>query len=363
MNKLVIIVCMCLGLLNSITAQTQLQYQLNQQGNGDCPGSTVTISVSTSVNISTTAVSELISSAATSGGNITNDGGNPVTQRGVCWSSSPNPTTNDNITNNGNGLGSFTSNLSGLTAIATYFIRAYAINGAGTFYGNEISFTTPDIISSSPHTCGAENVHNPNLNYGSLTDQQGNVYKTIVIGNQEWMAENLKTSHYSNGDLIPNITDAAQWDGLSTGALCFYNNNPQSDCPFGKLYNWFSISDSRHVCPVGWHIPSDAEWTNLENFLGGNVVAGGKLKSTSSLWIATDTAIGTTNEIGFSGLPSGARGNSNGAFGPSGSYQFCWSSSESPSNVWFRYMKYDSGYLFRSESDKKNGLSVRCLKD
>jgi uncharacterized protein (TIGR02145 family) len=375
MNKLVIIACVFLGLLNSIVAQTPLQYQLNQQGNVDCPGSTVTLSVSTSVNITTTAVSELISSAATTGGNITNDGGNSVTQRGVCWSSSPNPTTNDNITNNGNGLGSFTSNLSGLTANTTYYIRAYAINGVGTFYGNEISFTTLNNIIPSPHTCGSENVHNPNLTYGSMTDQDGNVYKTIVIGSQKWMAENLKTCHYRNGDIIPNLVGNFNWEYSNVGAFCWYNNDSASyNCPYGKLYNGYTISDPRNVCPIGWHVPAISEWTILSNYLGGSAVSGGKMKSSAiDYWLQPN--INAENTSGFSGLPGGFRAY-HGSFDTLNAGGFWWSSSNCnsiyqntrPLNIILGYnfnqtvigggCSVDVGWnLYNS------GLSIRCVND
>jgi uncharacterized protein (TIGR02145 family) len=358
-----------------VSAPNQLQYQLNQQGNGDCPGSTVTLSVSTSVNITTTAVSELISSAATTGGNITNDGGNPVTQRGVCWSTSPNPTTNDNFTNNGYGLGSFTSNLSGLTANTTYYIRAFAINGTGIFYGNDISFSTPDIISSSPHTCGAENIHNSNLTYGSLTDQDGNVYKTIVIGTQKWMAENLKTSHYRNGDLIPNLVGNINWENTFGGAFCWFNNDSASyNCPFGKLYNAYTISDSRNVCPIGWHIPAISEWTILSNFLGGSAVSGGKMKSSAiDYWLQPN--INGENSSGFSGLPGGWRTFNGGGFDTLKTDGFWWSSSLCSNSYTTRPLSINLGQYSNqtviggacsvdaSWSFYNSGLSIRCIND
>jgi uncharacterized protein (TIGR02145 family) len=377
MNKLVSIACLFLGLLNSIVAQTQLQYELNQQGIGSCAGSTITLSVSTSVRITTTAVTEITSNAATTGGNITNDGGNLVTQRGVCWSTSPNPTTIDNITNNGNGLGSFTSNLSGLLSSTTYYLRAYAINSVGIFYGNEVVVTTPNIGSPSPHSCGAENVHNPNLNYGTMTDQDGNVYKTIVIGDQEWMAENLKVSHYRNGDLIPNISDNEEWasgitSGFTTGASCWYNNDSASyDCPYGKLYNYFAVADSRNLCPSGWHVPTDAEWNELLIYLDSTYgpietsgfqagIGGGVMQSIGTYYWQYPNQL-STNSSGFSGLPSGVRiGDFYGGLGTNGHW---WSSTLiDVENAWYTYLtNYNSvgsgPYRYRS------GYSVRCLKD
>jgi hypothetical protein len=117
------------------------------------------------------------------------------------------------------------------------------------------------------HTCGAPNIHNPNLTYGSMTDQEGNVYKTIVIGTQEWMAENLNTSIYRNGDPIPTNLDAATWLATTSGAWAYYNNDASNACPCGKLYNWYTCVDARELCPVGWHVPSDEEWTLLTEYL------------------------------------------------------------------------------------------------
>jgi hypothetical protein len=143
------------GITLSSVAQTPLQYQLNQQGAGNCPGTPVNISISTGAGISTTAVSAILSNSALSGGNIGNDGGNAITQRGLCWSTTPNPTTANSISSNGSGLGSYSSNLTGLSPNTLYYVRAYAINSTGTFYGNEVSFTTAVQGSISALNCGS----------------------------------------------------------------------------------------------------------------------------------------------------------------------------------------------------------------
>jgi uncharacterized protein (TIGR02145 family) len=213
------------------------------------------------------------------------------------------------------------------------------------------------------HTCGATNVHNPAKTYGSMTDQQGNVYKTIVIGTQEWMAENLKTTIYRNGNVIDNVTDDVQWSGLTTGAWVSYNNDSQYDCPYGKLYNWYAVVDPRHVCPTGWHEPTDGEWTTLTNYLGGESVAGGKMKSTGlQYWISPNTE--ATNESGFSGLPGGYRSYADGSYNSIGSYGFWWSSSEYQVNLaWTRYLYFDFGNANQFNNTKQDGFSVRCLRD
>jgi uncharacterized protein (TIGR02145 family) len=219
---------------------------------------------------------------------------------------------------------------------------------------------------SAKHTCGADNVHNAELQYGSMIDQQGNTYKTIVIGAQEWMAENLKTSIYRNGDAIANVTDN-NWSGLITGAWCYYNNDSQYDCPYGKLYNWYAVDDSRNLCPTGWHVPTDAEWTTLTDFLGGLGVAGGKLKSTGlQYWISPNQFV-ATNESGFSGLPGGYLDfsfNNNRVFAAVGRLGCWWSSTEkSTTGAWFLDLIYSSGGASRSYGPKRAGFSVRCLRD
>ncbi len=196
-----------------------------------------------------------------------------------------------------------------------------------------------------------------------MTDQQGNVYKTIVIGTQEWMAENLKSTIYRNGDPIANITNATQWTGLTTGAWCHYNNSSSNECPYGKLYNWYAVVDPRNVCPTGWHVPTDAEWITLANFLGGEAVAGGKMKSTGTqYWLSPNTS--ATNESGFSGLPGGGRYNDSGNFYTVGTNGSWWSSTESSTtNAWYRYLGYTNGTAYRSTNSKQSGFSVRCLRD
>jgi uncharacterized protein (TIGR02145 family) len=213
------------------------------------------------------------------------------------------------------------------------------------------------------HNCGAIDVHNPSLSYGSITDQQGNLYKTIVIGAQEWMAENLKTTVYRNGDAIPNVTANFQWEGSNSGAWCSYNNNSQYDCPYGKLYNWYATSDPRNLCPTGWHIPTDAEWTVLTNYLGGLGTAGGKMKSNGTqYWEIANS--GADNASGFSGLPGGYRSNSNGVFSGVGSFGSWWSATTSlVSNAWSRDLYNNNSEIGRNGSTKGNGLSVRCLRD
>ena len=311
--------------------------------------------------ITTTAISSNVGTIAVSGGNITNNGGTVVTQRGVVWSTSPNPTTANNSTNDGSGTGNFTSNLTGLTANATYYVRAYATNSAGMAYGNELSFTSS--------TGGSGIVSNP----GPGVTYNGYNYPTIILGNgQEWMAHNLRTTQYSDGTAIPLVTDPNQWaaninNSTTLPMMCWYNNDQTTYTAnnFGALYNWYAVNPltngNKNVCPAGWHVPTDAEWTTFINYLDPNT-AGGKMKSTGTqYWLSPNQD--ATNESGFSGLPGGIR-YIDGRFAFVGEYGPWWSSTEYDTDVvWDRRLDYSTGNVARNVSVKEEGLSVRCLRD
>ncbi len=206
-----------------------------------------------------------------------------------------------------------------------------------------------------------------------VTDIDGNTYQTIIINGQEWMAENLRTTKYANGDPIPNVTDANQWSNLTTGAWVHYNNDSQYENSYGKLYNWHAVDDSRNVCPTGWHVPSDNEWSTFINYLdpnadGGNVnnIAGGKMKNTGiQYWQSPN--VDATNESGFLGLPGGARRSDNGVFVSIGNSCSWWSSTEyddkEPFNAWHRSLGYLLGSAGRYRSNKNFGFSIRCIKN
>lgn len=201
---------------------------------------------------------------------------------------------------------------------------------------------------------------------GSVKDIDGNVYKTIKIGNQWWMAENLKVTHYRNGDAILNKTDDEEWD-KPTGAWCAYNNDTTNVEIYGRLYNWFAVNDSRNIAPEGWHVPTDDEWQELVDYLGGDNLAGAKMKSTGTieggdgLWRGPNEA---TNESGFSALPGGYRYN-HGIFDGIGYTPYFWSSTESNGgNAWHRYLYSTNSMVYRHDSGwKQAGYSVRCVKD
>lgn len=199
----------------------------------------------------------------------------------------------------------------------------------------------------------------------TVKDIDGNVYKTVKIGNQIWMAENLKVTKYRNGNPIPNVTDNTAWSLLTTGASCDYNNTPTNSTTYGKLYNWFAASDSRNIAPTGWHVATDADWKKLTEYLGGEETAGGKLKETGTThWKSPNN--NATNESGFRALPGGTR-TDNGGFGANlgiiGQY---WCSTEMAgvaAFAWYYFMGSDNGTITRGGEGKKMGYSIRCVKD
>lgn len=197
---------------------------------------------------------------------------------------------------------------------------------------------------------------------GTVTDIDGNVYQTVTIGTQVWMAENLKVTHYRNGDAIPNVTDNGTWSGLTTGAYCAYNNDENNVATYGRLYNWYAVADSRNIAPAGWHVPTDEEWQTLVDYLGGSSVAGGKLKETGTAhWNSPNE--GATNESGFTALPGGYRYDS-GLFVNMGDYAYFWSSTEYSSYfAWYRYLSFSHSQVGRTNLIKRLGFSVRCVRD
>ncbi len=204
---------------------------------------------------------------------------------------------------------------------------------------------------------------------GTVTDIDGNIYKTVKIGNQWWMAENLKVTHYQNGDSIPNVTDGTQWTffGLTTGAYCNYDNDTTHVATYGRLYNWYAVDDSRNIAPAGWHVPSDAEWQTLVDSLGDSSVAGGKMKITGTieegdgLWHLPNA--GATNESGFSALPGGHRGGIGFSFTNIGYAADFWSSSEYYDYAWSRHLFYYYSDIGRHSFNKRYGFSIRCVRD
>lgn len=186
-------------------------------------------------------------------------------------------------------------------------------------------------------------------------------YPSVTICSQEWMTKNLSVDRYRNGDLIPQVTNAAAWSTLTTGAWCWYNNDSATyAATYGRIYNWYAVTDPRGLAPTGWHIPTDAEWTTLKNCLGGESISGGKMKSID-LWAAPN--IGATNSSGFTGLPGGRRFN-DGSFANVGLFSDWWTTTEfSGSLAWFQFLSYNNTSTGKSQGYKVDGYYVRCVKD
>lgn len=198
----------------------------------------------------------------------------------------------------------------------------------------------------------------------TVTDVSKNPYYTVTIGTQVWMAENLKVTKFRNGDLIPNVTDSAEWSNLTTPAFCWYNNDEGTyGDTYGALYNWYTVKTG-DLCPEGWHMPTDEEWTTLTAFLGGESIAGGKLKETGTAhWYSPNS--GATNETSFNARPGGYRyRDRDGKFASIGYSGLWWSTKEySETYAWGRNMVFDRTVVNRGIITKKSGISVRCIKD
>ena len=292
--------------------------------------------------ISTNGITEITSTTAVSGGNIIDDGGLSITARGVCWSISTEPTINDAHTTDGKGIGDFTSNLAGLTEWNKYDIRAYATNAKGTVYGERFRF-----VASNP-----------------IADYDGNLYKTVKIGSQIWMAANLKTTHYADGTEIPLVTDNTAWSNLTTPAYSWYNNDEAANGnAYGALYNWHTVG-AGNVCPIGWHVPSYYEWRELKDFIAEDGLKGkdGMALKSDTGWYEGGNGIDT---YCFSALPGGIR-NTDGIFEGIEGYCFWWSSTEWDANnlhAWNSYVSYEHNYVNIVNPKKVSGYSIRCVRD
>lgn len=286
--------------------------------------------------VSTNEITVFSDVAAVVGGTLIDDGHSVVTETGICYSRLPNPDLDDSRVNLSGGLSEFSGKIESLEPGTAYYVRAYAINNIGVSYGEEVSFRT-DL---------------------PLTDADANEYKTVIIGEQIWMVENLKTTKYNDGTSIPNLTDNTEWSNLTTGAHCWYDNNTENKDVYGALYNWHTVNTNK-LCPIGWHVPSESEWNTLVVFLGGASLASGKLKLTTG-WKSPDS--GATNGSGFSALAGGYRHGYDGTFNDVG-YESVWWSSTELNNSTARSIQLFSQGVMGSNPIKAFGLSVRCLRN
>jgi uncharacterized protein (TIGR02145 family) len=303
----------------------------------------------------TAGVTDITPATAVSGGNITDDGGADVTVRGVVWATFENPTleSNEGSTMDGAGTGEYVSYLTGLSAETEYFVRAYATNPVGTAYGGQQPFATPE----------------PGCGDYTVTDADENVYNTVLVGSQCWMAENLKTTHYGNGEPIdyPGTDNMAWWNN-TTGAYAWYNNDIAWKDLYGALYNFHAVQNINSLCPAGFYVPTDNDWTVLTDYLGGESIAGGKLKSTRTdpdphpRWNTPNT--GATNESNWTGYAGGYR-DYMGYFSEMGTRGSFWSSTEAGFDAAYSRSLYYNAQNMSRNSDifPGYGLSIRCVKD
>jgi uncharacterized protein (TIGR02145 family) len=220
-------------------------------------------------------------------------------------------------------------------------------------------------------TCATQNISVTGCGGQTSLTYDGRTYDLVEIGGQCWFADNLATDQYRNGDLIPTGLDNTTWQNTTSGAFAIHNNDAANDATYGKLYNWYTTVDSRGLCPTGWHVPTDCEWMYLESALGMSVTGqetvgyrgineGGAMKATSN-WTSPNT--GATNSSGFTAFPGGYR-HLNGIYGNVGYFGYWWSSTEYDSNhAWFRGLNYSDSHVYRDGYNKRNGFSVRCVRD
>ncbi|RLD66527.1 MAG: hypothetical protein DRI95_06575 [Bacteroidetes bacterium] len=451
------------GLSNGITYHFRL---LAENQDESSLGNDISFITHSLASITTNAITEITSSSATSGGYVSSDGGSPVTDRGVCWGTSENPTVVDYSISSGTGIGTFTSSLTGLSDNTLYYVRAYATNSVGTAYGNQQSFTTeapfiqitapvgtsswqvgtshsiewndnisenvkielfigstylqdiepgitntgsyswliPILAQSDLYKIKISSVDNesiydeseeftiitPSGSTGTVTDYDDNTYDAIKIGNQWWMVENLKVTHYSNGDEIPLVTGNDNWvallDNNTDKVHCYYNDNTGGEAEtYGALYTWAAAMDGAAstdvnpsgipgVCPSGWHLPSDDEWKELEVYLGMSQSAadninwrgtdqGGRLKESGTLhW--DDPNTGANNLSGFTGLPGGFRPDNTGICVQIRTGGLWWSTTQyDGTTAWYRHLQHERETVGRWRNNKSRGFSVRCVKD
>ena len=320
-------------------------YATNSEGTSYGAMGTFTTTLVAVPSIETSGLKSVTPVTAAGGGDVTNDGGLALTERGVCWNTTGSPTLTDSHTSDGTGTGLFYTTLTELTIGTSYHVRAYATNSLGTGYGNDIEFTQLEPI----------------------LDHDGNAYSVVTIGTQIWLGENLKTTTFNDGTAITNISGGTEWANMDTPAFCWYNNSePAFKGLYGGIYNWYAVNTGK-LCPVGWHVPAVDDFTVLIGYLGGDQVAGGKLKEAGTLhWAAPNT--GAVNGSGFTALPGGGRYNvysQGGAFTDLGYFGYWWSStvSTTASNAFSYDMGYNINRINKGEYGKSDGGSVRCIKD
>lgn len=316
------------------------------------------------VKVTTDPVSQISRTSGSFKGSMINEGKDTVIEYGFCWSTKALPTYADNrvvpqfITN-----GIYGREVGGLLPGTTYYVRAYAITVKNKIYGNQESFTT------KPAT--ALTTFNPQLTYQTVSDIDGNSYKTIKIGTQEWLAENLKTTRLNDGTAIPLVTDDYKWSQLNTPGYCwYYNDEAVFKNIYGGYYNWYAVNSGK-LCPSGWHVPGEDEWKVFKLFLGmqpeligGDTTCGNKIKETGTInWV--EGSVAATNESGFTALPGGTRFD-DGPFDWEGGAAGWWSAAKfiPSASVYSHWVIFNKDWFYKTSNFWSTwGLNVRCIKD
>ena len=332
-------------------------------------GATLSFNTSESIvkpSVTTVSATLVKETEAIVGGEVMDDGGDNVTERGIFFGTSSDPITTGIKVPIGDGIGPYSATLTGLIDGTRYYYVAFAANSAGTAYGTTLSFTTLERIT--------------------VKDIDGNVYQTVMIGNQRWMAENLKTKRYADGSPIQLVESNSEWETLSSTykAYCYFNNNVSIGDTYGALYTWAAAmngsgstnanpSGVQGVCPAGWHLPSDQEWKEMEMFLGMNsseadamslrgTTEGGELKQEgTSDWVFPNA--GATNESGFTALPGGSRFSDAKFTGLYHDTSFWTATEYDNTNALQRGLGYDHSKVGRTFFYKGDGFAVRCIED
>jgi len=295
--------------------------------------------------VTTATITSITNNSAVGGGSITYNGGAEITDKGICWSTSPEPDLQDSYISTVTGTDIYSCAMTSLLQGTRYYVRAYVINSAGPAYGEQVIFNT------------------------KVADIEGNLYGTVNIGNQVWMTENLKTTRLNDNTIIPDVADDSTWVHLSTPALCWLLNDIQYKNVYGALYNWYTVETGK-LCPSGWHVSTDSEFKILEQTLGmatdqldltewRGTDQGAKMKSTTGFFLGENG----TNSSGFSALPAGYRWAKNGAFNGIGMLSYWWSSEYNTEYAWYRRLDGPNSDVYRFATSKEGGKYIRCVKD
>jgi uncharacterized protein (TIGR02145 family) len=314
------------------------------------PGQTLTISPNgipgwlSSLNtvlptVSMTGLSEIFPNSVRFNAQVLSDGGGHIISKGIVYGTQMLPTLLDQSIINGTANVAFEGTITELLPNTPYYFRAFATNEQGTRYSNQLLENTTSLV----------------------TDVDGNIYQGVKIGTQIWLNKNLMVTKYQNRDTIYEVTPDGLWQNLLSGGWSNIDNTADNNETYGKLYNWFAVSDERKLCPQGWKIPSDEEWTILTSYLGGLDVAGGKLKSTGITFWGIPNAW-ANNLSFFTGLPSGYRDQLGMFFGV-GYYAIWWTSTSNGAEAWSRYVYNEFNYASKETLSKNQGLSIRCLSE